>query len=145
MIYKILRFVGAIIAAVIFSYLNETVHLAFFAGAAHFFANLTWTNWFSFDTLRGFLLPLIWTFLSLIGMGLVWMVRGSKVISAIPIIWFVLSIVAVFRILFLEPVELITNDIGEGFWYYTGATVTFAAISICYVICAISMLVSNEN
>lgn len=145
MINKVLRFIGAIIAAVIFSYLVDTLHLSFFAGVAHFFANLSWTNWLSFDIFRGLLLPLIWTILWLIGMGIIWLVRGSKVISVIPIIWFVISIIADFTTLFLRPMELITNDIGEGFWYYTGAVITFVAILVCYVICMVSMLISRED
>ncbi len=145
MIYKVLRFLGAIIAALLFSYLVNFFHIAFFGGAAHFFANLSWSNWFSFDLLRGFLLPIVWTILWLIGMGLAWLVRGSKVFAALPLIWFLSGIITDFRILFLNPIELIVNDIGLGFWYYLGAVITFIEILVCYGICAISMFAPDND
>lgn len=140
MIYKILRFLGAILSAVLFSYLVDIFHLLFFGGVVHFFANLSWSNWISFDTLRGFLLPVVWTILWLIGMGLAWLVRGSKWIAALPIIYFLLRIVNDFIILFVEPIEPIVDEIGLGFWYYTGAIVTFIGILVFYIICTLQML-----
>lgn len=143
--YKVLRFIGAIITAWIFRYLVNFFHIAFFGGATHFIANLSWSNWFSFDILRGFLLPIAWTILWLIGMGLVWLVRGSKVIAALPLLLFVSGIIVDFRILFIEPIELIVDDIGQGFWYYIGAIITFITILICYFVCAVSMFATDEN
>lgn len=145
MIHKVLRFFGAIVAALLFSYLVDFFHIVFFGGAAHFFANLSWSNWFSFDLFRGFLLPIVWAILLLIGMGLVWLVRGSKVIAALPIVFFIMGIISDFKILFLNPIELIVNDIGLGFWYYFGAVVTFLEMLICYGICAFSMFVYNYD
>ena len=145
MFYKVLRFIGAIITALLFGYLVDFFHIAFFGGAAHFFANLSWSNWFSFDIFRGFLLPIVWTILWLIGMGLMWLVKGSKVIAALPLIIFLLGVIADFRILFLYPDEFIVNDIGQGFWYYFGAILTFIGIIICYGVCAISLFVTDES
>lgn len=85
MIGNIFRFIGAIVASLIFSFLVDMFHLAFFGGVTHFFANLSWSNWFSFDVLRGFLLPVAWTVLWLISMGLTWLVKGSKVLAILPI------------------------------------------------------------
>ena len=143
--YKVLRFLGAVVASLLFSYLVDFFHIAFFAGAAHFFANLSWSNWFSFDIFRGILLPIVWAVLWLIGMGLVWLTRGSKVIAALPLLLFVLAIITDFRTLFLNPIELIVDDIGHGFWYYLGAVVTFIEILVCYIACSISMLGSKEE
>ena len=145
MMYKVLRFFGAIIAALVFSYLVDSFHVAFFAGAAHFFANLSWSSWFGFDILRGAILPFMWAVLWLIGMGLVWLVRGSKVIAALPLIWFLMAVITDFLALFLNPMELVADDIGLGFWYYLGAVVTFIVILVCYVICSICMLPFKEN
>lgn len=142
--YKVLRFLGAIVAAYVFSFLVDFIHLAFFSGAAHFFGNLSWSNWFSFDLLRGFLLPIAWSFLGLIGMGIVWLVRGSKVIAVLPMLWFLVAIIADFFSLFVNPAEQIIDDIGQGFWYYVGATLIFIAILTCYVMCAVSMFVSEK-
>ena len=80
-----------------------------------------------------------------IGMGLVWLVRGSKVIAAFPLLLFVLGIIADFNRLFLNPIELIVDDIGQGFWYYLGAIITFIEILICYILCAVSMFATDEN
>ena len=144
MTYKVLRFIGAIVVAILFRFLVDFIHIAFFGGAAHFFANLSWSNWFSFDIFRGFFLPIAWTILWLIGMGLMWLVRGSKVIAALPIILFVLGIISDYNKLFLNPIELIVDDIGLGFWYYFGAIITFIEILTCYVVCAVSMFASDE-
>ena len=143
--YKLLRFFGSIIAALLFSYIVDAFHIAFFAGAAHFFANLSWSNWFGFGVLRGFLLPVVWAILWLVGMGLVWLARGSKIIAAFPLVLFALGIITDFKGLFLNPIELIVDDIGLGFWYYLGATITFTEIIICYVVCSVCMLTANED
>ena len=144
MVYKVLRFIGAIVAAILFRFLVDFVHIAFFGGAAHFFANLSWSNWFGFDLFRGFFLPIVWTILWLIGMGMMWLVRGSKVIAALPIILFVLGIISDYNKLFLNPIELIVDEIGLGFWYYFGAIITFIEILTCYVVCAVSMFATDE-
>ncbi|MBR2203378.1 MAG: hypothetical protein IJ914_04140 [Prevotella sp.] len=145
MFYKVLRFFGAIIAALLFAYLVDAFHLAFFGGAVHFLANLSWGSLLGFDILRGFLLPVVWGVLWLIGMGLACLVRGSKVMAALPLVIFVLAVIADFRILFLEPIDLIVSDIGQGFWYYFGAILTFIGIVFFYGICAAFMLASDEN
>ena len=145
MFYKVLRFIGAIIAALLFGRLVDAFHLAFFGGAAHFIANLSWSNWFGLGILRGFLLPVAWGVLWLIGMGLACLVRGSKVMAALPLVIFVLGVISDFIVLFLEPVESIVADIGQGFWYYSGAIGTFIWIVVCYGICAAFMLASDEN
>lgn len=144
MIQKVLRFFGAVIAAFLFSHLVDFFHIVFFGGAAHFFSNLSWNNWLSLDLFRGALLPLVWAILWLIGMGLVWLVRGSKGIAALPLIWFFLGVISDFRILFLDPIELIIDDIGLGFWYYFGAVITLVEIIVCYGICAAAMLTRDD-
>lgn len=145
MMYIVLRFIGAIIAAVIFSFLAEAIHILFFGGAAHFFANFSWSNWLGFDTFRGFLLPIAWAVLWLVGMGLQWLVRGSKKIAAIPVLYFLLRIIYVFYLLFIETAEPVVNEIGAGFWYYVGAIVTYFFIIVCYVVCTAAMLTNNEE
>lgn len=139
-VFGVLRFVGAIVAAVLFSYLLDIFHILFFGGVVHFFANLSWSNWISFDIFRGFLLPIVWTILWIIGVGLAWLVRGSKWIAALPIIYFLLRIVNDIVILFVEPIEPIVDEIGLGFWYYAGAVVTFIEILVFYIICTLQML-----
>ena len=104
MFYKVLRFIGAIIVALLFGYLVVFFHIAFFGG-----------------------------------------VKGSKVIAALPLIFFVLGVIEDFRILFIDPVEFIIDDIGQGFWYYFGAILTFIDIVICYGVFAISLFVTEEN
>ena len=143
MVYKVLRFLGAIIMALIFDYLLSVSHIAFFGGTAHFFSNLSWSNLLSFDIFRGFLLPIVWGVLSLIGIGLVWIVRGEKLIAAIPIYIFVTGAVTNFKLLFLEPVELIVNDIGLGGWYYFGAGLTFFIILALYISYSVLMLLKQ--
>lgn len=130
MVKVILRFIGAIVAAMLFDYLVSFFHFAFFCGAAHFFANLSWSNWFSFDILRGFLLPIVWGVLCLIGTGLTWIVKGSKIIAALPIIILIRGIILDFDVLFLNPIDIAVDDIGLGFWYYFGAVLTFLPILI---------------
>ena len=144
MVYKILRFLGAIVVAQIFAFGVSTFHIVFFGGAAHFFANLSWSNWLSFDTFRGFLLPIAWTVLSLIGFGLVWIVRGEKLIAAIPICILIKGVFMSFKLLFLEPAELIVDEIGQGFWYYFGAILTFLPILMLYVGYSIAMLCEQD-
>lgn len=144
MVSKVLRFLGAIIAAILFDYLVYTFHFSFFAETAHFFANLSWSNWLSFDIFRGFLLPVEWTILGLIGVSLMWLVRGSKIIAALPTVIFIFNIIGNFYLLFLEPSELIVNDIGQGFWYYFGAILAFIAMSGCYIGCTVSMYIDPD-
>ena len=145
MFYKVLRFIGAIIAALLFAYLVDAFHITFFGGAAHFIANLSWSNWLGFDILRGFLLPVVWGVLWLIGMGLACLVRGSKAMAALPLVIFALGVISDFIDLFLVPVKSIVADIGQGFWYYFGAILTFIGIVFFYGICAAFMLASDEN
>lgn len=145
MFYKVLRFFGAIIVALLFARLVDAFHITFFGGAAHFIANLSWGSWLGFDILRGFLLPVAWAILWFIGMGLAALVRGSKAMAALPLVIFALGVISDFIDLFLVPVKSIVADIGQGFWYYSGAIGTFILIVVCYGICAAFMLASDEN
>ena len=145
MFYKVLRFIGAIIVALLFARLVDAFHITFFGGAAHFIANLSWGSWLGFDILRGFLLPVVWGVLWFIGMGLAALVRGSKAMAALPLVIFALGVISDFIDLFLEPIDLIVADIGQGFWYYFGAILTFIGIVFFYGICAAFMLASDEN
>ena len=46
----VLRFIGAILATVVFAMIAVLFHFLFFVGAAHFFANISWHSLFSFDS-----------------------------------------------------------------------------------------------
>lgn len=145
MLVKVLRFIGAIVLSFAFSYLVDVSTISFFAGTAHFFANLSFSNWMGFDLLRGVLIPILFTIMIFAGMGVIWLVKGSKIIAIIPIIIFIVSICTEFLSLFIYPIELITQDIGAGFWYYTGAVITFLEMILCYTVCSLGMLESNED
>ena len=145
MLYKVLRFIGAIIVAVLFSYLVDVFHFSYFAGASHFFANITWSNWLGFDSLRGIVLPLMWIILWLIGLGLGWLVRGSKIIAAFPILIFILCLITDFIGLFIIPLKQITDEIGQGFFYYLGATLTYLGILACYFACSMGILTFQDS
>ena len=142
---KVLRFIGTIIATFVFCFLVQLFHVLFFAGAVHFFANITWSSWFSFDFFRGFLLPIGWAVIWLVGAGLVWLVKGNKMLAVLPLIWFVIQTIISFVGLFVNPVEPIIEEIGLGFWYYFGAVITFVEILICFGICVFSMFIYNED
>ncbi len=144
MVYKVLRFLGAVALAWIFSFLASVFHTLFFAGTAHFFANISWSNWLSFDIFRGFLLPIAWSILWLIGAGLVALVRGNKIIAALPIICFILQTIHLVDVLFIHPIEPIVDEIGQGFWYYFGAVVTFGEILASFGICTVCMFVYDD-
>ncbi len=130
----VLRFIGAILAAAVFAAIVDMFHFLFFAGAAHFFANISWHNWFSLDTLRGFLLPLAWTIMWLVAMGAKWLVKGNIWLAVIPILLCIFGLIHGFDILFLHPYDGIISDIGHGFWYYFGAILTYIEMIVFYVI-----------
>ena len=141
----VLRFIGVIVSAVLFSYLVETFHYMFFRGIVHFFSNLSLGNWLFFDLFRGILLPVLLVLSSLIAMGITWMVKGSKVLKVIPICYFILRMINDFIYLFIDQLSSIVDEIGSGFWYYTGAVVAFLGILICYGLCIASIIVSEDN
>lgn len=144
MLYKILRFLGAIIVAIIFALLADFYSIAFFSGACEFFNNITWKSWLSFDTLRGFYLPIIWGILWLIGWGLRWLVKGSIWMAIIPIFYFLYRLIGVdFYILFINRTAII--DIDHGFWYYTGAVLTFIELLAYYGICIVFMFAKEDE
>lgn len=143
--FFLLRLSGAFIASIIFSYLVDFFHMAFFGGTAHVIVNFTWRNLFSYDVLRGFLLPLIWTILWLMAWGICWIVRGSKIMAIPPILYFLLAIVYDFRRLYVAPLDMIISDTGDGFWYYFGATLTFIGMLVCYFACSIALLFYNPK
>lgn len=145
MLNNILRFLGAVACAFAFSFLVDASNLVIFGGTAHFIANLTWTNWLSFDLFRGFLLPVAWGVTWLLGMGLLWLVKGSIVHAVLPIIIFIRGIVNDFYVLFIQTAEPIVEDIGLGFWYYVGASLCFIVMFACYAICTISMFAYQEE
>lgn len=144
MVNNVLRFLGAIAVAYVFSLMVDMIHITFFAGVAHFLGHLSWSSWFSLDIFRGLLLPIAWGILWLVGFGLSAIVRGSTPIALIPLIYFGISIIRDFNNLFLDPLEPIVEEIGLGFWYYAGATLTFVAIVVCYLICSITMLLKED-
>lgn len=142
---KFLRFVGAIVVAILFAFLVNMIHLSFFVGAVHTISNLSWSNWLGFDTFRGFLLPIAWAILWAVAWGLSWLVRGNRWIAALPVVVFVSSIIKEFGLLFLHPLEEVYVEAGQGFWYYLGAIITYIAMLICYTLCTVFMLSWKEE
>ncbi|MBR4389720.1 MAG: hypothetical protein IKT00_11150 [Prevotella sp.] len=130
----VLRFIGAILATVVFAMIAVLFHFLFFGGAAHFFANISWHSLFSFDSLRGLLLPLAWTIMWLVAMGAKWIVKGNIWLAVIPILICILGLIHGFDILFLHPYEVIISDIGHGFWYYLGAILTYIGMIVFFAI-----------
>lgn len=141
----LLRFSGAIVVAFIFSYLVDFFHMAFFGSTADVIVNFTWRTLFSYDILRGFLLPIMWTIIWLIAWGLCWIVRRHKLIAIPPILYFLLALVYDFKRLYINPIDMIISETGDGFGYYLGATLTFTGMLICYVACAIALLFYNPK
>ena len=86
-----------------------------------------------------------WAVIWLVGAGLVWLVKGNKMLAVLPLIWFVIQTIISFVGLFVNPVEPIIEEIGLGFWYYFGAVITFVEILICFGICVFSMFIYNED
>lgn len=145
MVYKILKFFGAIAVAILFCYVVDMFHMLLFGGVVFFFADFSWRNWLSLDVFRAFLLPIAWGIIWLIGMGLGWLTKDSKVLAVLPIIIFVIRIINDFIVLFIQPIEPIIAEIGLGFWYYAGAVITFIMILACYLICSVVMLNDENN
>ena len=145
MVYKILKFLGAIAVAILFCYVVDMFHMLLFGGVVFFFADFSWRNWLSLDVLRALLLPIAWGIIGLIGMGLVWLTKESKTFAVLPITIFAFRIINDFIVLFIQPIEPIIAEIGLGFWYYVGATITFIMILACYLICSLVMLNRRDS
>lgn len=145
MLFKLLRFIGAILLAILFSYLVDVCTISFFAGTAHFFANFSFENWMGFDLLRGLFVPTLITLIVIVGWVVVKIVNGSKLIMIIPMVIFTICIFTDFINLFFFPIEIITDEIGTGFWYYLGASITFLEMIICYAACSLSMIEPKDN
>lgn len=141
----LLRLSGAFVVSFFFSYLVDFFHMAFFGGTAHVIVNFTWRTLFSYDMLRGFLLPVMWTIIWLIALGLCWIVRRHKLIAIPPILYFLLALVYDIKRLYIYPVDMIISETGDGFGYYLGATLTFIGMLICYIACIIALLLYDPQ
>ena len=133
MIKFILKFVCAVGIAVLFNQLMSAFFLTVFAELAHFFGNLSWGSWFSLAVFRVFLIPVGLIVLHLVGILLVWLVRGSIVKAVLPVMIFIWGMIVNFKLLFLFPIEHIIDDIGHGFWYYLGAALTYLSMLVVYI------------
>ena len=155
MVYKIIKFFGAIVVAILFCYVVDIFHMLLFGEVVFFFVDFSWSNWLSWDLLRGkwyglallrgLLLLIVWGIICLIGMALEWLTKESKTFAILPIIIFIFRIVNDFIVLFIQPIEPIVAEIGLGFWYYVGATITFIMILACYLICSLVMLSRRDS
>ena len=141
---QFLKFIGALLASVVFVAMVDLYHFLFFVGASHFFANFSWSSLFSFDVLRGLLLPLGWTVMWLIALGTRYLINGKRWMTIIPILLCLLGLFHGFDILFLHPWEKITSEIGTGSWYYFGAILTYIEMIVFYVVFAFMLYPQDD-
>ena len=138
------RFLGAIIAAQVFSFLVGLSWFTFFGEVASLIAHISWANWLRMDIIRGMLFPVVLGIIWAIGVGLCWLVRGNKWIAALPILIFIYGIIVNIDALFLSHSPAIVAEIGEGSLYYIGAICTFVVILITHVVCVLGMFISDN-
>lgn len=139
--YKILRFFGALIVVNVFIYLVQLFHLFCMIGLIEFFEHFSWRSLFTFDIVRGFIIPIAWAIFYGIVMGIAWLVRGSKIIAALPLISFVIAAINLFIKLFISP----TDEIEPNFWYYIVSVTTYLVVIGWFVFCSIGMLAFEEK
>ena len=143
--YKILRFVGALVAANLFIFLVQLFHLVCMDSVILMFANFSWRSLFSFDVLRGGIIPIVWFIFYLMVLGIGWIVRGSKIIAALPLICFLGALINLFYILFVNPQSSAIDEVGLGIWYYSCAIITFIIIVGWMIGCALFMFTDQEE
>lgn len=143
--YKILRFFGALIAAILFIFLVQMFHVVSMDVVIHMLANFSWKTLFSIDILRGFIIPIVWGLFYLMTIGIGWIVRGSKVIATLPIIYFLLALANLFYLLFVNPQSSSVDEVGLGVLYYLCAIVTFLVIIGWTLFCTIAMFAYGKE
>lgn len=109
------------------------------------FANFSWRALFSFDTMRGFLFPIVWVIFYAMTVGIGWIVRGSKIIAALPLICFLGALANLFYILFVNPQSSAIDEVGLGVWYYICAIVTFLIILGWMLFCTLAMFAYQKE
>lgn len=139
--YRILRFFGALVTIIIFIFLVGLFHLVCMDYIVKLGTKSTLvTMIFSLDLYRLlmlFLIFLVWTIFYEFAKGIGWIVRGSKVIAALPLICLLGSLVRLFYILFINNSFL--NDVGGSVWYYFCAIITFLVILGWWSLCVLLM------
>ena len=49
-----------------------------------------------------------------------------------------------FIFLFINHSEVIVEDIGLGFWYYTGSVITYVLMMLCYILVGVMLFINHE-
>ena len=142
--YKILRFLGALISVNVFIYLVQLFHLFCMVGVLKLFEDFSWRNLLGLDLVRGLLIPVAWFIFYWISVGIAWIVRGSKIIAALPLISFVIMAIGLFINLFVSPSNAIADEVNS--WgYYTVSVVTYLIIIGWFAFCSILMFVYEDE
>lgn len=143
MIINILKFLGAIILACLFSWVVDFANLYVFVYEVRFFENFSLSSLFEFDVIRGFLFPIGLAVIAFIAFGLCLLVKGQKYSIILPIIIFIIRILRDFNILFINTSAFespLIKNVGHGFVWYSCAIVTFVFIFLFYALATIGML-----
>lgn len=149
--HPFVRFIAAILLSIITAIAIRTVCIVLFGTIVNFFANFSFMNMI----LTGFVFSIGTGILSFVAplllMGLHWAGRGSKWISALPILMFVNYFIGDCLYLFTDAyygvytVEMMTflHENAGGFYTF-GAIVTAILMFGCYVAAGAAMLFKED-
>lgn len=143
--YKILRFFGALLAVNAFIYLVELFHLFCMVGLIEFFENFSWRSLFTLGIIRGFVIPIAWIIFYGISIGIAWLVRGSRIIAALPLISFVIAAIALFIKLFISPSNVVLDEVDSESWYYIASVIAYLVIIGWFIFCSILMFAFKDE
>lgn len=147
---KILRFIGAIILAYLFSLIWSSSCICIWASIVWLFSDFTFGRFFMMSVGWSIATYILTFILPLIGMGMTYVIKGSKLIAALPIMMFLMNVLSDIMSFILidkgvsKPVtaELMgmLSDI-SGIWYNIGAFMTSIVMIIGYVVMVSIILV----
>ena len=143
--YKILRFLGAIIAAYIFVNLVEWISCYIFLQYIGQVTNYVWADWFKLSSL---VISVGFTSILAVGIVLCKLVKGGFWMAILPILYFFYRLIFILNAFFYS--NIVDNIVAKYYnnvsisLYNFGSIVTFAFILFCYVFCSIKMIKWKE-
>ena len=143
--YKFLRFFGALIAVNVFIFSVEIFHLLCMIAICEFLEDFSWRSLYTFDTLKGIIIPIAWVIFYLSILGIAKLVRGSKIIATLPIISFVIAAINLFIKLFIYPNAAMMDKFNSDIWYYLLSITTYLVIIGWFTFCSIGMFTYKES
>ena len=139
----LLRGIGTFLLTVLFCELITNGSYLLFIEFVKFLFDFSFLKLVAWILIASLIQAVVIPILSMIFGGALACCNGRKGIAVVSALWILFSFGYSFTVLYFDTLPEVTMHLGEGFWYYFGATILFANIAIWDFMLLTSLFVRN--